>query len=144
MYVLKMKFLTSAVQKLSSEQTHRWTDRQTDRQTDRWTDRQTDTHTHGQTDRLDWNYYLPHTRMVKIAQWKACKIRILFFRSPTKLREGNVFSRFCLFTRASGPMWPLQTCLLLLRLGPWAIERISYGHEMHCEFCHFVVISQQN
>ena len=42
MCVLKMKFLPPAVQKLSSEQTHRWTDRQTDRQTDRWTDRQTD------------------------------------------------------------------------------------------------------
>ena len=41
-----MKFLPSAVQKLSSEQT----DRQMDRQTDRWTDRQTDTHTHTQTD----------------------------------------------------------------------------------------------
>ena len=36
-----MKFLTSGVQKLSSEQTHRWTDRQTDRQTFRQTDRQT-------------------------------------------------------------------------------------------------------
>ena len=33
MCVLKMKFLPSAVQKLSSEQTHRQTDGQTDRQT---------------------------------------------------------------------------------------------------------------
>ena len=37
MCVLKIKFLPSVVQKLSSEQT----DRQTDRWTDRWTDRQT-------------------------------------------------------------------------------------------------------
>ena len=53
MCVLKMKFLPSAVQKLSSEQTHRQTDgqmdRQTDRQTDRWTDRHTDRHTDRQT-----------------------------------------------------------------------------------------------
>ena len=42
MYVLKMKFLPSAVQKLSSEQTHRQTDGQTDGQTDTQTDRQTD------------------------------------------------------------------------------------------------------
>ena len=41
MCVLKMKFLPSAVQKLSPEQTHRQTDRQTDRHTDRHTDRQT-------------------------------------------------------------------------------------------------------
>ena len=52
MCVLKIKFLPSVVQKLSSEQT----DRQTDGQTDR------------QTDRLNWNYYLPHTRMIKILQ----------------------------------------------------------------------------
>ena len=45
MCVLKMKFLPSAVQKLSSEQTHRQTDGQTDRQTDRYTDRHTDRHT---------------------------------------------------------------------------------------------------
>ena len=45
MCVLKMKFLPSAVQKLSSEQTHRQTDGQTDKQTDRHTDRQTDRHT---------------------------------------------------------------------------------------------------
>ena len=45
MCVLKMKFLPSAVQKLSSEQTHRQTDGQTDRQTDGQTDR----HTHRQT-----------------------------------------------------------------------------------------------
>ena len=32
MCVLKMKFLSSVVQKLSSEHTDRWTDRQTDRQ----------------------------------------------------------------------------------------------------------------
>ena len=37
MCVLKMKFLPSAVQKLSPEQTHRQTDRQTDTQTDRQT-----------------------------------------------------------------------------------------------------------
>ena len=42
MCVLKMKFLPSAVQKLSPEQTHRQTDRQTDTHTDRHTDRQTD------------------------------------------------------------------------------------------------------
>ena len=47
-----MKFLSSAVQKLSSEKTHRQTDGQTDTQTDT------------QTDRLDWNYYLLHRRMV--------------------------------------------------------------------------------
>ena len=47
MCVLKMKFLPSVVQKLSSEQTHR----QKDGQTDRWTDRQTHTHIHRQTDR---------------------------------------------------------------------------------------------
>ena len=41
MSVLKMKFLPSAVQKLSSEQTHRQTDGQIDGQTDRHTDRQT-------------------------------------------------------------------------------------------------------
>ena len=55
MCVLKMKFLPSVVQKLSSEQTHRQTDGQTDRWTDRQThrqtDRQTDTQTDGQTDR---------------------------------------------------------------------------------------------
>ena len=34
MCVLKMKFLSLAVQKLSSEQTHRQTDGQTDGQTD--------------------------------------------------------------------------------------------------------------
>ena len=45
MCVLKMKFLPSAVQKLSSEQTHRQTDGQTDRQTDTHTDR----HTYRQT-----------------------------------------------------------------------------------------------
>ena len=43
MCVLKMKFLPSAVQKLSSEQMHRqaggWMDRQMDGWTDRWTDR---------------------------------------------------------------------------------------------------------
>ena len=38
MCVLKMKFLPSAAQKLSSEQTHRQTDGQTDRQIDRQTD----------------------------------------------------------------------------------------------------------
>ena len=38
MCVLKIKFLPSAVQKLSSEQTHRQTDGQTDKQTDRYTD----------------------------------------------------------------------------------------------------------
>ena len=37
MSVLKMKFLPSAVQKLSSEQTRRQTDGQTDTQTDRQT-----------------------------------------------------------------------------------------------------------
>ena len=37
MCVLKMKFLPSVVQKLSSEQTDRQTDGQTDRQTDRQT-----------------------------------------------------------------------------------------------------------
>ena len=42
MCILKMKFLPSAVQKLSSEQTHRQTDGQKDRQTDRHTDTQTD------------------------------------------------------------------------------------------------------
>ena len=41
MCVLKMKFLPSVVQKLSSEQTHRQTDGQTDTQTDTQTDRQT-------------------------------------------------------------------------------------------------------
>ena len=68
MYVCtKNEVLPSAVQKLSSEQTHRQTDgqtdrqtdtqtdgqtdRQTDTQTDRWTDRQTDRHTDTQTDR---------------------------------------------------------------------------------------------
>ena len=51
MCVLKMKFLPSAVQKLSSEQTHRQMDRHTDRQTDRQMDRQTDTQTDTQTDR---------------------------------------------------------------------------------------------
>ena len=45
MCVLKMKFLPSAVQKLSSEQT----DRQMDRQIDRQKDGQTDTHTDRQT-----------------------------------------------------------------------------------------------
>ena len=45
-----MRFLPSAVQKLSSEQTHRQPDRQTDGQTDRHTYRQTDTHTDRQTD----------------------------------------------------------------------------------------------
>ena len=49
MCVLKMKFLPSTVQKLSSEQTHRQMDRQTDGQMDRQTDRHT--HTHTQTDR---------------------------------------------------------------------------------------------
>ena len=57
MFVLKMKFLPSAVQKLSSEQTHRWTDGQTHTHTHTHTHRQTDTHTHThtdtQTDRLD-------------------------------------------------------------------------------------------
>ena len=42
------------------------TDRQTHRQTHGQTDRQTDRHTDRQTDRLEWNYYLPHTRMVKM------------------------------------------------------------------------------
>ena len=42
MCVLKMKFLPSAVQKLSSEQTQRQTDGQTDRWTGRQTERQTD------------------------------------------------------------------------------------------------------
>ena len=42
MFVLKMKFLPSAVQKLSSEQTHRQTDGETDRQTDTQTHRHTD------------------------------------------------------------------------------------------------------
>ena len=37
MCILKMKFLPSVVQKISSEQTHRQTDGQTDRQTDRQT-----------------------------------------------------------------------------------------------------------
>ena len=41
MCVLKMKFLPSAVQTLSSEQTHRQTDRHKGRYTDRHTDRQT-------------------------------------------------------------------------------------------------------
>ena len=45
MCVLKMKFLPSVVQKLSSEQTHRQTDGQTDRQTDTQTDTQTDRQT---------------------------------------------------------------------------------------------------
>ena len=59
MCVLKMKFLPSAVQKLSSEQTFR--------QTDRWTDRQ--------TDRLNRNYYLLHTQMVIIKDFLSyCKI----------------------------------------------------------------------
>ena len=40
-----MKFLPSAVQKLSPEQTHRQTDGQTDRQMDRQTDRHTDRQT---------------------------------------------------------------------------------------------------
>ena len=38
MCVLKMKFLPSAVQMLSSEKTHRQMDRQTDGQTDRQAD----------------------------------------------------------------------------------------------------------
>ena len=38
MCVLKMNFLPSVVQKLSSEQTHRQTDGQTDRHTDTQTD----------------------------------------------------------------------------------------------------------
>ena len=59
-----MKFLSSVVQKLSSEQTYRQTDRQIDRQINRQTDEQTGTQTDKQTERLDWNYYLPHTRMV--------------------------------------------------------------------------------
>ena len=57
MCVLKMKFLPSAVQKLSPEQTHRQTDGQTDRQTERQTDRQTDRHT--QTDRQNRLKLLP-------------------------------------------------------------------------------------
>ena len=42
MCVLKMKFLSSIVQKLSSEQTHRQTDGQTDIQAGTQTDTQTD------------------------------------------------------------------------------------------------------
>ena len=42
MCVLKMKFLSSAVQTLSSEQTHRQTDGQTDTHTQTRTHRQTD------------------------------------------------------------------------------------------------------
>ena len=61
MCVLKMKFLSSTVQKLSSEQTDRQTDGQTDTQTDRWTDR----HTDRQTDSTEIITY-PHTRMVII------------------------------------------------------------------------------
>ena len=57
MCVLKMKFLSSTVQKLSSEQTHRQTDGQTDRQTDRWT--QTHRQTHRQTDRQTQLKLLP-------------------------------------------------------------------------------------
>ena len=45
MCVLKMKFLPSAVQKLSPEHTHRQTDGQTDRQTEGQTDRHTDRQT---------------------------------------------------------------------------------------------------
>ena len=56
MCVLKMKFLSSTVQKLSSEQTHRQTDRQTDRQTNR------------QTDSTEIITY-PHTLMVKMSQF---------------------------------------------------------------------------
>ena len=63
MCVLKMKFLSSTVQKLSSEQTHRQTDGQTDGQTDRHTERKTDRHTDRQTDSTEIITY-PHTRMV--------------------------------------------------------------------------------
>ena len=45
MCVLKMKFLPSAVQTLSSEHTHRQTDGKTDRHTGRHTDRHTDRQT---------------------------------------------------------------------------------------------------
>ena len=86
-----MEFLPSAVQKLSSEQTHRQTDGQTDRQT------------HTQRDRLDWNYYLPHMQMVNII-WR---IQILGLKSDKKKMftwehiwyfEGPSFpsSRYCL------------------------------------------------
>ena len=34
-------------------------------------------------------------------------ILITFYHPPNKLRECNVFSRFCLFTRMGVPMWPL-------------------------------------
>ena len=70
MCVLKMKFLPSAVQKLSSEQTltDRQMDRQTDRQTDRWTDRQTDRHTDTQTDR----HTDRHTDSTEIITYRIC------------------------------------------------------------------------
>ena len=82
-----MKFLSSTVQKLSSEQTHRQTDGQTDRQTDRQmdrrTDRQTDTqtdrHTDRQTDSTEIITY-PHTRMVinKLALTDYLPVRLYF------------------------------------------------------------------
>ena len=59
MCVLKMKFLPLAVQKLSSEQTHRQTDGQKDGQTDRHTDTQTHRHTDRHTDRQTQLKLLP-------------------------------------------------------------------------------------
>ena len=55
--IIKMYVCTkNEVSTFNSSKVIIWTDTQTDGQTDGQTDRQ--------TDRLDWNYYLPHTRMV--------------------------------------------------------------------------------
>ena len=55
---------------------------------------------------------------------------IHFYRPPTKLREGNVFSRVCLSVCSWRiPMWPLQTFSKLFTSGnPLALACPSYPH----------------
>ena len=89
MRVLKMKFLPSVVQKLSSEQTDRQTDGQTDRQTHTQTDRQTQlkllptAYTDGKNTLFSQILLLTHLTLPSD------------YRPQTKLREANVFTPVC-------------------------------------------------
>ena len=56
----------------------------TDTQTDRWTDRH--------TDRLDWNYYLSHTRMVKTLKCQKSKKEILSIKPANKCHWRNLIA----------------------------------------------------
>ena len=92
-----------------------------------WTDRQIDGQTDTQTNRLNWNYYLPHTRMVKICLYVVtskgqvgmkrkilcildgfrCRDREKYHRGYSTLTVNTVTYKGSIIKI---PQWTIQTC----------------------------------